>query len=291
MQKYLGELILFCVSLLAALGWFFSKYSLVGFPSVGFIAVRFLAAFVIFLPFAYAQIRTLEKRQFIISSLLGTLFATYFLVLILAITHNTNFGAGAFIVSLAMLIAPLIAWIIFHNKAARSFAIALPFAFIGLYFIAKGNSELQFSSDDWLYLLTAILEAIYFVLNNHYAKHIPTLSFTTIQFGAGGLVCAIYSCLLESWTEQIPLESIYWLVLSVLVATNFRFLLQTLGQKLCNISNAALIMLLEPVWTLILSAVIFSEILSWQKILGCSLILLSLILYRLPNVLNKAKVR
>ncbi|MDU8924191.1 DMT family transporter [Pasteurellaceae bacterium LIM206] len=90
---------------------------------------------------------------------------------------------------------------------------------------------------------------------------------------------------MEDWSQPIPTESYGWLAASVLIATSLRFLLQTIGQKLCSISNAALIMLLEPVWTLILSAVLFSEVLSWQKLSGCGLILLALIIYRLPKIL------
>ncbi|MDF5372104.1 EamA family transporter, partial [Vibrio parahaemolyticus] len=44
--------------------------------------------------------------------------------------------------------------------------------------------------------------------------------------------------------------------------------------------NAALIMILEPVWTVILSVLWYGEVLTANKLVGCVLILFSLIIYR-----------
>ncbi len=72
-----------------------------------------------------------------------------------------------------------------------------------------------------------------------------------------------------------------WFALSVLLATSLRYLMQTIGQKHANPTNAALLMLLEPVWTLILSMLVYAETMPLNKILGCALLLSALALYRL----------
>lgn len=71
-----------------------------------------------------------------------------------------------------------------------------------------------------------------------------------------------------------------WLALSVLIGTNTRFLLQTWGQKLSDISNGALIMILEPVWTLLLSIMFMAEQMSLTKTVGSLFILAALLIYR-----------
>lgn len=98
-----------------------------------------------------------------------------------------------------------------------------------------------------------------------------------------GILCGLYSMFMETWPANVPNETWGWLAASVLIATNFRFLLQTLGQKYSSVGNAALIMLLEPVWTLFLSMIIFHEPLTPHKALGCGLIFIALIFYRLPK--------
>ena len=45
-------------------------------------------------------------------------------------------------------------------------------------------------------------------------------------------------------------------------------------------ANAALIMLLEPLLTVVAAALWFTEMMSLQQMLGCALILLSLLYYR-----------
>lgn len=54
-QVSCGEVILFFVTIIAASGWFFSKFALAEFPPIGFMGGRFLLAFLIYLPFAYSQ--------------------------------------------------------------------------------------------------------------------------------------------------------------------------------------------------------------------------------------------
>ncbi|WP_100052148.1 DMT family transporter [Basfia succiniciproducens] len=278
-KRYCGELSLVLVTILAAIGWFFSKYAIAGFPPIGFIGLRFFLAAIIFLPFAYKGLRKLTTRQSVLAGITGIIFTLFLAIWILAISGNTNFGEGAFLVSLSMLIAPLISWLIFKHKPLRSFYFAFPVAVCGLYFLVTENG-LNFSANSWFYLLTSLLSAIYFVLNSQYAEHIPILPLTTIQLFVVGILCGGYSLYAENWLSEISFETLGWLFVSVLIATNLRFLLQTFGQKHCNIGNASIIMLLEPVWTLILSMILFSEILTWQKLSGCLLILCALVIYR-----------
>jgi len=56
--------------------------------------------------------------------------------------------------------------------------------------------------------------------------------------------------------------------------------LQTAGQKNTTTANAAIIMILEPVWTVILSMVWYNEILGLTQVIGCGFILFSLLIYR-----------
>ncbi|PJG83270.1 DMT family transporter [Caviibacterium pharyngocola] len=286
MQKYLGETILLFVTVIAAIGWFFSKYAIAEMPPVGFLGLRFSLAALLFLPFAYPQLKALSASQRIACASVGIMFTLDLAFWIIAIHYSTQFGEGAFIFSLSMLIAPLIGWILFKQKPAALFWIALPIATCGLYLLSAAQGELHFSLSTVLYLCAALSAAVYFVLNNQYAKSVSPLPLTTIQLACVGTLCGIYSLLTEDWSRSISVETWLWFGASVLIATNFRFFLQTLGQRYCNITVAAIIMTLEPVWTLGLSIWLLDEILTWQKGLGCLLILTALLVYRLKSFLK-----
>ncbi|AHG85267.1 RhaT protein [Bibersteinia trehalosi USDA-ARS-USMARC-190] len=62
--------------------------------------------------------------------------------------------------------------------------------------------------------------------------------------------------------------------------------MQTWGQKLSDLGNGALIMILEPVWTLLLSTLFMAENLSTTKIMGSTFVLSALLIYRL-NVMRQ----
>lgn len=287
-QKYRGELILLLVTLIAASGWFFSKAALTEFPVMGFIGWRFLLAFLLYLPFAYSSLTNLSKPQFLRSSAVGFCYVLYLTLWIFGLVNSPHFGEGAFLVSLSMLIVPLLAWLFFREKPHKIFWLCFPIALLGLYLLAISKGEFSFSLGSLIFLSSSLAGAVYFVLNNRFAKNIPVLPLTTLQVGVVGLCCSLYSVFFEQYPEQISLQSWLWFAASVLIATNARMLLQTWGQKQCDVGNAAIIMILEPVWTMILSLIFLGEHLTWLKVLGCSAIFIALVLYRLP-ILQKKK--
>ncbi|WGE88651.1 DMT family transporter [Actinobacillus arthritidis] len=282
LRTYRGEIILFFVTLIVASGWFFSKFSLVEFPPIGFIGARFFLAFLIFLPFAYKELRTLSRQQVRNACSVGLCYTIYLVLWLLGLIHSEHFGEGAFIVSLSMLIAPLFAWLFFKEPPRTIFWLSLPIATTGLYLLSSSKNGIHLSLGNLIFLSASLLVAIYFVLNNQFTRSVPVLSLTTLQVGIVGLCCGVYSLLFETFPETISTEVWLWFTASLLIATNLRMLIQTIGQKYCHVSNAAIIMILEPVWTLLLSILILEEQLSWQKAIGCFCIICALIIYRFP---------
>ncbi|WP_273404026.1 DMT family transporter [Actinobacillus porcinus] len=283
-QKYPGEWILFLVSMIAASGWFFSKFAMEEFPPIGFMGARFTLGFCLFLPFAYSQLKQLSRSQIIQACLVGICYTVNISLWTLGLIYSQHLGEGAFLFSLSMLIAPLVSWLFFKDKPQKIFWVSLPIAILGLTLLAFGRGQLYFSLGSLIFLVSSIAAAIYFVLNNHFAQNIPVLSLTTLQVGVVGICCSLYSYFFENYPPTFSPSIWGWFLASLLLATNGRILLQTLGQKHCQVSTAALIMVLEPVWTCILSMLIFNEIMTWVKGMGCFCILLALLIYRLPRL-------
>jgi len=84
---------------------------------------------------------------------------------------------------------------------------------------------------------------------------------------------------------QIGLAGIGAMVLliglaSAILATTLRFFVQLRGQSLTSASHAAVILMLEPMWTALVAAWWFGETMSAQQFLGCALIFSALVLSR-----------
>nr|WP_282437139.1 DMT family transporter [Vibrio amylolyticus] len=272
-------MILVLTTILAAFGWIFSKEAIQGLPPFGFIGLRFLLASLCLLPLCYKYLLKTELKDVGSAAMVGCLLAGAIMNWIYAISISDTLGEGAFIVSLSMLIVPLVGWVLYKERPQRSFWLSLPVAMIGLGFLSLSGSWQQ-SSSQFFFIGCATMLAIHFNVNRKYAQKLPVLLLTTIQLFTVGCLVTLLSLLTEDFPEVIAPAIWGWFALSVVLATSLRYVMQTLGQKGAAAGTAALIMILEPVWTVILSILWYGEQLSFGKVVGCGFILLALVLYR-----------
>lgn len=278
-QETKATIILILTTIFAGLGWIFSKQAINGLPPFAFIGTRFIAASILLVLFCYKQLFALTRSQLINAASVGILMSCALLTWVTAISVTDTLAEGAFISSLAMLFAPLVGWALFKQKPIRMFWISLPFAVLGLGFLSLSNGYHHSPSQVW-FLISAVMLAFHFNFNAKYAQRVPSLALACIQLFVVGTVGTIASLLLEQWPDQITNETWMWIALSTVLATSLRYVMQTMGQKLTTSGNAAIIMILEPVWASSLSVVFYGDDMPLGKVIGCALILWSLFVYR-----------
>ncbi len=279
-----GDLFILTATLLASAGWLFSKEAIAGLPPAGFVGWRFVLAALLLLPFCYRQLRQMSPEHLLKAAAIGLIMTLNLIFWIQAISHSEGIGEGAFIMSLSMLMVPPLAWLIFRERPNRQFWLALPIAIAGLFLLTMG-SGLSLSLSQLLFLLASLSLALYFNFNSRFARRIDPMALTCIQLAVTGVMHLIYSGLFEQWPDVIEPEIWGWFTASVLLATSLRFVCQSTGQKYSNVANAALIMMLEPVWTVLISVFWYHEPMPIQKVIGCTLILLALLSYRSRSLL------
>lgn len=280
--------ILVATTALAGLGWIFSKEAIQGLPPFGFIGLRFIVASVCLYPLCYKQIYSLTNQQRLKLMLAGVVMGSALLVWVHAISVSETLGEGAFIVSLSMIIVPIIAWALYKERPKRAFWVATPIAVAGLAFLSLTGGWNSSPGQVW-FLCSACTLALHFNINSKLAKSLPVMAVTCIQLFVAGLLASTASMLSEDFPSAIEPSIWGWFAASAVLATSLRYVMQTMGQKGCGPANAALIMLLEPIWTVVLSVIWYGEQLSMNKYIGCSLILLSLLYYRTDGRLLKLR--
>jgi len=273
---------------LAGLGWIFSKETIQGLPPFGFVGLRFLVASICLLPLCYKRFRDLTTQLLLQAIGGGSILALALLTWVYAISISETLGEGAFIVSLSMIIVPIIAWVLYQERPKRAFWVSMPIAVAGLAMLSLTDGWKSSAGQLW-FLANACLLALHFNVNSKLAQKVPVLMLTCIQLFVTGVIALVASVIFETIPESVEASIWGWFALSALLATSLRYVMQTLGQKGCNPANAALIMLLEPIWTVILSILWYGEQLSRNKLIGCSLILLALIFYRTDGRLFKGR--
>ncbi len=280
MVKFRAESIFVLTTLLAAAGWVFSKQAIEELPPFGFIGLRFIAASLILLPFCFPALKKTSRQDCLRAMGVGVFLGGSLFCWIHAISLSPTLGEGAFIMSLSMLFVPLLAWPLHGNRPNRAFWLAFPIAVLGL-FLLSWNGAWQIAVNQLWFLAAAMGLALHFNFNSQYSAKLPAMLLTTLQLFTVGCLGVLLCWLFERWPESVSLMTWKWFALSVLLATSLRYLMQTIGQKHANPTNAALLMLLEPVWTLILSMLVYAETMPLNKIFGCALLLSALALYRL----------
>ena len=230
MQKYYGEILFFIVTLFAAAGWFVSKAALAELPPAGFLGIRFMAASLLFLPFALPHFRQFSRQQIAQAACISLAFSGNIFLWIQGVAHSQHFGEGAFLLSLSMLLTPLLSWLLFRNRPARILWLSLAIAACGLALL---NTVAPVASIARQFTIGAasLMGALFFVLSNQFSRNFPALPLTTIQLGITASYAAGYSLLFETWPFPLSSATYGWVIIATLLITNFRYLLQPNAQN------------------------------------------------------------
>jgi len=274
-----GELLLVLTTFIAGAGWLFSKQAVQGLPAFNFIGLRFIFASLCLLPFCYHDLIKTKPTEIIKAMSVGMILGSSILLWIHAVSVSPTLGEGAFIMSLSMLLVPLVAWGLFKKRPPNIFWVSLPFAISGLFLLSLQGGWQGSSSQLW-FALASLLSAFHFNFNGRYSQRIAPLLLACIQLFITGCMGLSASLFFESMPNSVGVDIWGWLVLSTLFATSLRFTLQTTGQKYCPPSTASIIMLLETLWVVVFSVIFYSEAMPANKILGGTLILTSLLIFR-----------
>ncbi|MFQ1788254.1 DMT family transporter [Aeromonas veronii] len=284
-------LLMVLVTLLAAAGWLFSKEAIRELPPAAFIGSRFLLAALLLLPLAWLREPPPTRAQLVRAAGCGTLLGASLLLWVTAISQSDALGSGAFIMSVATLMAPLAAWGAFRAKPGRHYWLTLPIAIAGLLLLSSSTHWGVSLSLFW-FLAAATTLGIQLAVHRHFAQSIAPTWLTCIQLAMTGLLGTLLSLLTEQWPEAGVSHGIWgWFAASVLIATTLRYWLLTHALSKMTTAHAALMMLLEPVWTLLLSTLFYSEPLGGAKLAGAGLVLGALVLYQLPLLLRSRMLK
>lgn len=274
-----ADLLLLLVTLLAASGWIFSKEALNGMPPLLFIGSRFLLAGLILAAFAMPVLRRLSRGDLILGAGVGLLFSAALTFWIFGLHHSDHLGESAFINSLGILLVPVVARLLFGDRPPRTTWIALPIALVGFGLLSL-NAGFRVEPSQWLIAGAAVLFSLLINTNSRVVHRLPALPLTVLQLITVGIVLSLVSLAVEPWPTYLSGTTLGWLAASVLLASTLRFFLQVHAQGLTTPSHAAVILMLEAVWTALLAAAWYRETMTALQFAGCALIFAALLINR-----------
>ena len=292
-----SDLLLVLVTLLAAAGWVFSQEAVRLMPPLLFMCLRFLIAGGLLALAGHRQLRRMSREQLLRSLRVGLVFGLGMSCWVMGLHFGKHLGEGAFLASLAVVMVPIIARVVFGEIPPPTTWLALPVAVGGLALLSLNGGQFRPEAGQLFFLAAAMIFALYFTLNTRAAnvqtvttargvmrrEKIPALGLTAVALITVGLVTGLLSLISEPWRPTLThLHSalLGWLLASALIATAARFFVQTYAQSLSSHSHGVVILVLEPIWVALFAALWFDESMSGTQLAGCGMIFLSLLINR-----------
>ncbi|MHA2000966.1 MAG: DMT family transporter, partial [Promethearchaeota archaeon] len=260
-------------------------------PLFWLISFRMVFALIGFLPFI-GKLGKFNKPTIILSLLLSSVFFIGMVVQTIGLQF-IDAGKAGFISGMFVILTPLFSWIFYRSKLKKLLIIPILLSVIGL-FIMFFNPEINFLSmgkGELLQFIGAISIAFHILFIGKYIKDINVFTLTFCQLIFMLIINLILAFTFESsFIVSLPnLTIAQWLLLAYLgiFVTTITFIFQIWAQKSIDETSAAIIISLEPVFATFFGFIFGNEQITWQMLVGGSILLVGFIF----TILIKKKSR
>jgi len=240
-----------------------------------FLAQRFITAALLMTGICLTMRRPFAPRFIGQGAIMGCfLFGGYaFQTVALLYTTASN---TAFLTGLNVVLVPFLG-ILFHgHRPTRNMIAGVVLAAAGLYLLCSDGWS--FNKGDLLAGICAVSVALHLIYTGKYATGSDVYWLTAIQLGVVAFCSSLTALLLGDRIMVWHPEILWALVICVLFATVFAFLVQTAAQRLTDPTHTALIFCMEPVFAALFAYVTLGERFGIAGAIGAFLILAGMIL-------------
>jgi len=275
-----------------------------------FIALRFLVATIVVIPFAIREARQHEQslsrvvepdagnrrqqslslsfcdyRHFMLIGL--TLFAGMATQQIgLLTTSVTNSG---FLTGLYVIFTPALAVLLYRARLHRIVWPAALTALTGIFILSGGDLSLLVTGD-LLTIASAGFWALQVVLIGRFVQGTGRpLMLSMIQFAVTALLAGVCALLLEPFVWSRVEAALPEILYAGVLASGFAFTLQVIGQRYTSAPQAAIFLSSEAPFAALFGFAFLGERIGSTGLIGCALILLAMLLVELVPMLGKPK--
>ena len=193
---------------------------------------------------------------------------------------QTTVAKAGFLTSLYIIIVPFIEFVIFKNKIGLKTLLCVILSTTGLFFLFKMN--LSFNEGDILVLLAAILFAVHVIAINRFNEYNP-IAISFIQFVVACILSAIVSIIFEKPTLESILSARQSIMYAGIISCGVAYTLQIIGQQKVNSTLSAICLSMESFFAAVFGFILLKQSLSFQEIIGCALMLTSIIISQINN--------
>ena len=291
-SKYKAEVILIFITLLWGATFVIVKEALNDISSMAFVAVRFLIASIILLPFILKK--NITKENSYAGIMLGILLFLGFAAQTVGLKYTSATKSG-FLTGTAVIMIPLLQVVIEKRPPTKGVIIGTIIVLIGISFLSSGGSSIlnlfsdigsNFNLGDGLTIICALFFALYIIYLDIKSVKYDFWVLLFLQIVTTAILSIIFLFLFSfTGIETIRVNLSNNLIMAVLYTAIFATLittaLQTKYQKNVTPAKAGIIFSFEPIFAAIFAFFILGEKITNFGYLGSVLIILGLLVSEL----------
>ncbi len=194
----------------------------------------------------------------------------------------TSIGKTGFITALYAVIVPVFSILLGKKVTVRTWT-AVAIGLTGLYFLSMYGESLSISYGDRFVIGCAFGFAVQIMLIDHYSPLVDPVRLAAVEFITLGLISIPFMFIFESPTVQEVVSVLPSLLYASILSSGVAYTLQAVGQRYAEPTQAALMMCLESVFSLLTGMVFLGERMTLQESSGALMILIAVILTQLPE--------
>ncbi len=295
MRERNAVLLLLLTSFIWGLSFVAQSVSTESIGAFTFNGIRMVLGAIVLIPVAFKTLKIhVKDKAYMKRTIKGGLLMGLFLAAA-SMTQQigietTDAGKAAFMTSLYMIIVPFISRI-FGKKIEKKIWVCALIALAGMYMLCLSGG-MSISRGDLYLFACAILFSCHILVIEKVSKDSDGVELSMFQFFFGGLMCLIGMLIFERPDLSSIKEASLPLAYAGFLSCGVAYTLQTVAQKYVQASKATLALSLESVWAAIGGALILSERLSLNELIGCALVFLAVLLaqidIRRPNTSSQS---
>lgn len=274
--KYIAYLELIFVSFMWAVSTILLKMYMDKIPPFHLLLGRFFIASLSLFLFSTKKVLKVKKEDLKIGSILGLLIFAVYALYILGL-ERTSASKSGFLAALSVLFIPIFESFIKKRMPTFWTIICVISSILGLYLISGMNgSNLNFG--DILVIGCAFVYTIYIIILDKYGTDKDNHILSFIQLLIVTISSLFFSIFSEGLNIAILIENIIVIIVIGALGTGLTMYLQTKAQKVASPESVGIILLGEPLFTLILAFMFLHETILLRGLIGSGLIIISLVI-------------
>jgi len=271
-----AELSLIAITVIWGLTFSMVKKSLDVVPPLVFMSYRFILAFLITGAISAKKIPRMDRGMVKAGLLLGVFLYGAYAFQTFGLKYTTAGNAG-FITGLFVVFVPILSTFILRKKPGLRSILSVILATVGLGFLSL-QAQPRINLGDVLVLACAFTYSLHIIFMDRFVQRYDLVLLTFLQMGVLAVLNTASGFIFEGFV--FPTDGYVWLTIVVcgVFASALAFYVQAWAQTLLSPVRTSVVLIMEPVFSVLFGILLLGEGLTWRGWMGCALMLAGMLI-------------